>query len=116
MKMLHTSESAKCMTIKARIFNWLIGLDQFLWVTISLGYGYPDETISSASYRYEHMGHSWAKIARPTIDFLFFWEVDHCRVAYESEMLRKHSPKPLTPSDARDIAKVAVQRAKTLER
>lgn len=104
------------MKFKERIFNWLIGLDQFVWVTITLGYGNPDETISSACYRYEHLGHQWAKLLRPTIDFIFFWEPDHCRIAYESEILRKHSPKPLTPAEARDIAIVAVKRAKSLEK
>tara|TARA_R110000803_G_scaffold77667_1_gene142513 strand:+ start:333 stop:665 length:333 start_codon:yes stop_codon:yes gene_type:complete len=78
-----------------RVKNLLIAFDQFVWVVVTLGWGYPDETISSASYRYEKEA-LWAKIMRPLVDTLFFFEKDHCRIAYQSEVLRTHAPLTLT--------------------
>lgn len=71
-----------------RIKNFLISIDQLTWVIITLGAGNPDETISSAAYRYERMGYRWGRWARKTIDFIFFWEPEHCRLSYESEIYR----------------------------
>lgn len=76
--------------IWVRIRNILIAIDQLLWVLITLGSGHPDETISSATYRYEKAGSRWAAIARPIIDMLFFWEKQHCRRAYLAEIFRKN--------------------------
>ena len=64
----------KQLTISRRIKNILIAFDQFVWVLITLGAGYPDETISSATYRYEKKGQLLAKIARPVIDGLFWFK------------------------------------------
>lgn len=69
-----------------------IAIDQLVWVIITLGNGFPDETISAASYRYELKGKTWAKIIRPIIDFIFFLEKDHCRLAYEAERGNNHLP------------------------
>lgn len=81
--------------LRRRTLHFLISVDQLAWSIVTLGYGYPDETISSASYRYEYKGAWWAKIARPTIDFIFFWEKNHCMIAYQSEMLRTQAPSAL---------------------
>lgn len=79
------------MSIRNRLFHMAIGLDQFVWVMITLGWGFPDETISSASYRYELKGHRWAKIVRPILDWLFLpFEEDHCYLSYMSEVNRNH--------------------------
>ena len=79
---------------KQRMLNVLIGFDQFVWVVVTLGGGYPDETISSACYRYEQKGVWIAKIMRPFVDFLFLpFEKDHCRLAYESELNNTQLPK-----------------------
>lgn len=76
----------------SRIFNILVSFDQFVWVVITFGRGNPDETISSATYRYEQRGNWGAKIARPVIDWLFSWyEDDHCYKAYLAEINRSHS-------------------------
>lgn len=77
--------------VKRRIFHILVGLDQFVWVIITLGGGYPDETISSACWRYEQKGKVIAKYMRPFIDWLFSWyEDDHCYLSYLSEINRTH--------------------------
>ena len=78
--------------ISRRIKNILIAFDQFVWVLITFGAGYPDETISSATYRYEKKGRLLAKIARPIIDALFYLllrQKQHCRRAYLAEVFRR---------------------------
>lgn len=77
--------------MKQRILNLLIAFDQFLWVVLTFGKGYPDETISAAAWRMEQQGKFVGKILRLVIDFLFLpLERDHCRKAYESEVVRNH--------------------------
>lgn len=67
-----------------------IGIDQL--INAILG-GWPDETLSSASYRMDRDGiRSWP---RKLIDGLFFWEKDHCKNSYESERLRRQLPPEL---------------------
>ena len=53
--------------------------------------GWADETISSAAWRKRHDGNGWA-LLRKTIDMLFFWQDNHCKTAYESEIERRHLP------------------------
>jgi len=81
------------MNIGKRIINFLICIDQLGWSIVTLGGGYPDETISSASYRYEQQGYRWAKIARPFIDALFFFQKQHCYNAYLGEIERWQAPR-----------------------
>lgn len=72
--------------MKQRLLNILIGLDQFLWVLVTLGNGYPDETISAAMWRMEQQ-RKWAgRIGRPVVDWLFSrLEAQHCYLAWLSE-------------------------------
>ena len=64
-----------------------VALDQF--VNTLFG-GWPDETLSSRAWRWdEHGKRAWP---RKFIDWLFFWEKDHCRQSYESEVARKQCP------------------------
>lgn len=78
--------------LKYRIFNLLISFDQFLYVIITLGHGHPDETISSACYRYEQTGNPIAKVMRPFVDWLFLpIETEHCYKSYMSEINRTQS-------------------------
>lgn len=67
------------------ILRILIALDQLLNVLICNGE--PDETMSSACYRMERDGRFWG-FMRPVIDALFWFQSQHCRKAYESELLR----------------------------
>jgi hypothetical protein len=69
------------------ILRVLIALDQF--INVAICNGEPDETMSSAAYRMERDGHFWG-FMRKVIDFLFYpLQRDHCRAAYESELLRR---------------------------
>lgn len=55
--------------------------------------GWPDETLSSRAWRWELAGkRSWP---RKVIDRLFFWESEHCRESYESELARRQWPPEL---------------------
>ena len=67
-------------------FQVLIAIDQ-LFNTL-LG-GYADETISSSAHRRKLKG---KPLLSKLINLLFFWQADHCKDAYESEMERAHLP------------------------
>ena len=67
----------------------LIALDQLL-NTVLLGF--PDETLSSRAYRTEQEGYRLGGIIRPIIDTLLFFDPEHCRTSYETEMTRKQFP------------------------
>lgn len=78
--------------MKQRILHMLVALDSVVYVWLTLGAGYPAETISSAAWR-AHIVNKPFKYARPVIDFLFAWlEKDHCRLAYEYAVLKRNLP------------------------
>lgn len=73
----------------------LIAVDQLIHVILSsitmpTKKHYADETMSSFAYRlYRDKGKKhWYKF----INMLFFFQKDHCREAYESELKRNHLP------------------------
>lgn len=69
------------------VMKVLIAFDQFANAVIG---GHPDETLSAAAHRRHEAGKSgW----RNFINGLFFWQEDHCRDAYQSELTRKQLPK-----------------------
>ncbi|WP_206064473.1 hypothetical protein [Neptunomonas sp. XY-337] len=71
-----------------RLMNIIIALNQLINAAL-LG-GYPDEAISSRSYRLDRdRGVRWPK---RIVNAIFFWQDDHCRNAYDSEMERRHMP------------------------
>ena len=79
--------------MKQRILNLLIALDQLAWVIITLGKGYPDETISAAAWRMEQHGKLAGRVFRPLVDLLFRpLERDHCYRAWLSEVQRSQLP------------------------
>ena len=81
------------MSLRQRILNLLIALDQLAWVIVTLGKGYPDETISAAAWRMEQQGKLAGRLLRPAIDALFVpLERDHCRLSAESEKARAQLP------------------------
>lgn len=69
-------------------FQVLVALDQlintFFW-------GMADETLSARAYRHKLDGSR--KWVAWLLDKLFFWQDEHCKQAYESEMERKQLPK-----------------------
>ena len=70
--------------------NLFIAFDQL--ANALLG-GWPDETLSSRAWRRDLEDDvSWP---RKLIDALFFWEKDHCRDAYYSEVERRQCPPEL---------------------
>lgn len=68
-------------------FQVLIALDQLI---NTLLWGMADETLSARAWRHKLDGsRSWPCWI---IDALFFFQKDHCRQAYESEVLRRQLP------------------------
>lgn len=78
-----------------RILNILISFDSFLYTLLTLGKGYPGETISSAAYRAEIFG-MWFGKARPIIDWLFSpLERNHCQLAYFYAYQKRNLPEDM---------------------
>lgn len=66
--------------------NLLIAIDQL--VNALLG-GHADETLSSRAHRARLIG---KPLAAEVIDWLFFFDKDHCREAFESERTGRQLP------------------------
>ena len=68
----------------------LIALDQLantmVWIKGD-GFGFADETLSARAWRLRAESN-----AHKVIDFLFFWEDDHCLGSYQSEKYRNQLP------------------------
>lgn len=77
------------MMLHPDYFQVLVAIDQL--VNTFLG-GYADETLSARAHRRRLRGKSGvAKV----IDYVFFWQQDHCKEAYESELNRMQLPPEL---------------------
>lgn len=70
--------------------QFLIAVDQ-VFNTILCGYA--DETLSARAWRAENRGRILGKIFRPTIDFIFFFEKDHCYKSYLAEVQKRQFPR-----------------------
>lgn len=86
--------------VKQRVLNLLVAVDQLLYVVLTLGRGYPDETMSSAAYRADRAGRIFGRIFRPSIDAIFFTltvgrERNHCENSYLAERSRAHFPQSM---------------------
>lgn len=68
----------------------LIALDQLVNAILA---GWPDETLSSRTFRWEKDG--VRKWPRRLIDHLFFWEEQHCFQSYQSEREGRQLPPEL---------------------
>lgn len=79
--------------MKQRLLNLLIALDQFVFCLVTLGRSSPDETLSAYAWRSELDGKWQGRVFRPAIDALFWFDTNHCRVAFESERRGAHLPK-----------------------
>ena len=67
--------------------QFLIALDQ---LANTMAGGYADETLSARAHRVaEEGGPAWPQRA---INALFFWELQHCLKAYQSEVERRQLP------------------------
>lgn len=67
-------------------FQVAVAIDQLI---NTLAGGFADETISSRLHRRRLKGHAFAA---KFVNLLFFWQDDHCREAYESELQRTQLP------------------------
>jgi hypothetical protein len=68
-------------------FQVLIAIDQLINTLFG---GFADETLSSRAYRLElERGRTWS---RKLIDTLLWFDKDHCKESYESEILRRQLP------------------------
>ncbi len=76
----------------SRFYHVAIAVDQLVNALLS---GSSDETLSARAYRCSALRarpkRRWV-LARWLIDCLFFFQSNHCRLAYESELNRKHLP------------------------
>lgn len=72
----------------SRVREVLIAFDQLLNAILG---GWADETMSARCWRLRQ--HQPYKALRPVIDGLFFFQPEHCRSSYESEVLRTQLPK-----------------------
>ena len=68
----------------------LIAVDQLI---NALCGGMADETLSSRAYRLRV--ERGRKLPSMLINCLFFWQKDHCKAAYESELERAHLPETM---------------------
>lgn len=68
--------------------NVLIWLDQ--GVNVILFLGYPDETLSARAYR--HYLDGTTPYLKTIIDTLFWFDKNHCKESYESEVLNRQLP------------------------
>lgn len=71
------------------VIQLLIWLDQGLNVLTG---GYADEVLSARLYRNRHRSWWWA-FWHAAVNLLFFWQDEHCRQSYLSEMARRHMPR-----------------------
>lgn len=71
-------------------FQVLVAVDQLINTFFG---GMADETMSSRAHRLKiERGRKWASLI---INGLFFWQKDHCKEAYESELKRAHFPETM---------------------
>lgn len=54
--------------------------------------GYADETLSSRAHRMREKGQRYWGWTANFIDWLFFWQTEHCKNAWQEEMNRYQLP------------------------
>lgn len=75
--------------MKPWLLNLLIAVDQLL---NALFRGAPDETLSARAHRMRVKGQPYWGWTAGAINLVFFWEPDHCKTSWESEVLRRQLP------------------------
>ena len=72
------------------LFNYLVRigdcLSQLLNVAVFLGQN-PNESVSGRAFRLRRISTFW-KIAYKSINFLFYWQDDHCQAVYIADLKR----------------------------
>ncbi len=69
------------------LFQTAIALDQLLSAVTG---GWADETFSARCWR-RRANPRWQRAVR-IVNALFFWQINHCKEAYDSECVRRHLP------------------------
>lgn len=69
--------------------NILLAIDQLGTTLVG---GYPDETLSSYAYRLQQQKKLGGRVFAPIINFIFFWQKNHCKGSYEDERRRLQFP------------------------
>lgn len=85
--------------MKHNITQLLISLDQFMYCFIGTILSlfnnniqvYADMTISAQAYRLSQRGYWYGRALQKVINCLFF-DSEHCKKSYESEINNKHLP------------------------
>lgn len=54
--------------------------------------GWPDETLSAYAHRMREKGQPYWGWTAGAINRLFFWQADHCKSAWQAEVLRRQLP------------------------
>ena len=86
-------------TLQERTINVLFALDCLLFSICTLGKSWPGESFSSAAYRAERKG-MWYGKARPLIDALFFFQPQHCYLAWLSATQQLNLPEDMRGAQA----------------
>ena len=76
--------------MKEEIINYLIRVGDATsqWVNVVFLWSQnPNESISGRSWRLRNKSRPWG-IARVVIDFVIFWEDDHCELSYDADVAR----------------------------
>ena len=88
-----TSRMSQLVNIQKFNFHQLaVSIDQVFNVItciITFKKGWADETLSAAAYRESKSGR---RFCEKFINTLFFWQNEHCKNAYLSELQRNHLP------------------------
>jgi hypothetical protein len=72
--------------------QFLIAFDQVFNTIVYIkgdGFGFADETLSARAWRLREQ----SSLPYKLINGLFFWQENHCKEAFESEVNNKHLPK-----------------------
>ncbi|PHS68232.1 MAG: pseudouridine synthase [Methylophaga sp.] len=76
----------------------LIAVDQLLNTLLGLIFvftvgviSWADETVSAKAYRLRDSSKGWYRAMR-VFNAIFFWQTDHCKTAFMSELKREHLP------------------------
>jgi hypothetical protein len=74
------------------MIQFLVAFDQVMNTLVYIkgdGFGFADETLSARAWRLREQ----SSLPYKVINGLFFWQENHCKEAYESEVNNKHLPK-----------------------
>jgi len=78
------------MTIKSRLHQITIAVSQLANTLVWVDDTYADEMLCAKAWRLKDKGWYWLVLV---LDFIWFWDPDHCRKCYLEEKQRLYLPK-----------------------